>query len=205
MTPSGFSKKVFSTERVKPYRFAIFNIIISHIFPENFIEIAQVVQNICRFSLSILTVFINFWVILIFPCYKENNDASTKQVMSALFYFQRTWNRFLAFVLIYIDIRIVHLGIWRGESDPARKILSSKSLILIGLIYLLGVLRNCQPTSGESRPTELQGYQTAVSQRTSCDFQAKSFKFTTLQVSICQPTSFQRVSQQSARLRSKSK
>ena len=173
---------------MKPYCFVIFNIIISHIFPENFIEVTQVVQNI-----------------LIFPCYKEKNDASIKQMMSALFYFQHTWNRFLAFVLIYIDIRIVHLGIWRGESDPARKILSSKSLILIGLIYLLGVLPNCQPTSGESRPSELQGYQIAVSQRTSCDLQAKSFKFTTLQVSICQPTSFQRVSQQSARLRSKSK
>ena len=32
-----------------------FNIIISHIFPKNFIEIPQVVQKILRFSLSILT------------------------------------------------------------------------------------------------------------------------------------------------------
>ena len=38
-----------------------FNIIISHIFPENFIKISQVVQKIWRFSTSILTNFINLW------------------------------------------------------------------------------------------------------------------------------------------------
>ena len=41
--PSGFSKNVSSKERVF---FVTFNIIISHIFPENFIEIPQVVQKI---------------------------------------------------------------------------------------------------------------------------------------------------------------
>ena len=34
--PNGFST---SKERVKPWIFATFNIIISHIFPDNFIEI----------------------------------------------------------------------------------------------------------------------------------------------------------------------
>ena len=40
---SGFLKNVFSKERLKPLLFVIFNIIIRHIFPENFIEISQVV------------------------------------------------------------------------------------------------------------------------------------------------------------------
>ena len=40
----GFSKKVSSKERVKPWSFVTFNFIISHIFP--FINIPQVVQKI---------------------------------------------------------------------------------------------------------------------------------------------------------------
>ena len=42
----GFSKNVFSRKRVGALFFVAFNIIISHIFPENFTEITQVVQNI---------------------------------------------------------------------------------------------------------------------------------------------------------------
>ena len=45
-TPCGFSKKVSSKRRVKPWLFVTFNIIISHIFPKIFIEIPQVVQKI---------------------------------------------------------------------------------------------------------------------------------------------------------------
>ena len=41
----GFSKNVSSKERVKPWFFVTFNIITSHIFPEIFIEISQVVQK----------------------------------------------------------------------------------------------------------------------------------------------------------------
>ena len=41
-----FSKDVSSKQRVQPYFFVTFNIIISHIFPENFIETAQVLQMI---------------------------------------------------------------------------------------------------------------------------------------------------------------
>ena len=44
--PCGFSKNVSSKERVKPWFSVTFNIIISHTFPENFIEIPQVVQRI---------------------------------------------------------------------------------------------------------------------------------------------------------------
>ena len=45
-TPRGFSKNLVSRKRVKPCYFVTFNIMASHIFPENFIEIIQVVQNI---------------------------------------------------------------------------------------------------------------------------------------------------------------
>ena len=42
----GFLKNVSSTEMVKPWFFVTFNIILKHIFPENFIEFPQVVQKI---------------------------------------------------------------------------------------------------------------------------------------------------------------
>ena len=41
-----FYKNVSSRKRGKPWFFMTFNIIISHIFPENFIEISQVDQKI---------------------------------------------------------------------------------------------------------------------------------------------------------------
>ena len=69
--------------------FCDFNIIRSHIFPENFIEIPLVVQKIWRFSFSILTNFIDF------------SDFLTKKLMASvynrwcqhLFYIQPTLNR----------------------------------------------------------------------------------------------------------------
>ena len=51
------------------------NIIMSYVFPENFIETPQVVQKIRRFSSSIAsTILIHFSDFLTFPCYKETND-----------------------------------------------------------------------------------------------------------------------------------
>ena len=55
--PCGFSKTVSSKERVKHCFFVTFNIIIRHVFPENFIEIPQVVQKIWRISLSAKSFF----------------------------------------------------------------------------------------------------------------------------------------------------
>ena len=43
------------------FNFLTFNIIISHIIPENFIEIPQVVQKIWRLSLTKLASFIDFY------------------------------------------------------------------------------------------------------------------------------------------------
>ena len=72
----GFLKNVCSKEKVNPWFFVTFNIIISHIFPENFIEIPLVAQKIWRFFPSILTIFIDFLDFLTNPCYKETKDDS---------------------------------------------------------------------------------------------------------------------------------
>ena len=53
-SPCGFSKSVSSKERERPWFFVTFNIILRHIFPENFIEFPQVVQRIRKkFSVDI--------------------------------------------------------------------------------------------------------------------------------------------------------
>ena len=57
--PCGFSKNV-SSKTVEPCFIVTCSIIISHIFPQNLIEISQVVQKIQRICLSILAIFISF-------------------------------------------------------------------------------------------------------------------------------------------------
>ena len=57
----GFFKNVSAKEIVNSRFFVTFNIILSHIIIENFIEIPQVVQKIWRLSLTILVIFINFY------------------------------------------------------------------------------------------------------------------------------------------------
>ena len=56
----GFSKNVFSRRRIKPCFFVTFNIIISYILTENFIEIPHDIQKTWRFSSSILIIFTDF-------------------------------------------------------------------------------------------------------------------------------------------------
>ena len=56
----GFPKNASSTEMLRRWFFVNFNIIISHIFPENFIEVPQVAEGLRRISLSILAIFIDF-------------------------------------------------------------------------------------------------------------------------------------------------
>ena len=82
----GFLKNVSSKERLKPWFFVTVNVIIGHIFPENFIEIPLVVQKIWRISLTISAIFIDFFGFLTFPCYKETNDVSLWQIMLACFF-----------------------------------------------------------------------------------------------------------------------
>ena len=52
-----FSKNLSSKEKVKSSFFVTFNIITSHIFPEDFIKIPQVVQKIWRISLFNIIYF----------------------------------------------------------------------------------------------------------------------------------------------------
>ena len=56
-----FFKDVSAKETVNSWFFVTFNIIISHIIPENFIEIPQVVQKIWRLSLTKFASFIDFY------------------------------------------------------------------------------------------------------------------------------------------------
>ena len=75
-SPAVIFPKLYLLERGWSLVFMSYNIIISHIFPEKFTEITQVVQRIWRFSPSILTISINFLDFLTFPYYKETNDVS---------------------------------------------------------------------------------------------------------------------------------
>ena len=77
-------------KRVKPWLFVTFDIIISHNFPENFIKILQIVQNIWRLSLSVLAIsviFLNFLV--------------TKKLMTAAC--NKRCQHFLTFNILQID------------------------------------------------------------------------------------------------------
>ena len=66
--PCALFKNLFSRERVQPCFLVTFNIIISHIFPDDFIEHPQVVHKISGFPPSILTIFIDFLDFLTFHC-----------------------------------------------------------------------------------------------------------------------------------------
>ena len=69
-----------------------FNIIVSHIFPENvIIKIPQVVQKIWRFSPSILTLFIYFSDFLTFPYYKETNGVTYNRSCQQIFTLNPLW------------------------------------------------------------------------------------------------------------------
>ena len=86
-----FTKKMHLLKRGWNSAFFVASNVWSPIFPENFIEISQVVQRIWRISLSILAIFIFFFLnFLTFPCYKETSDVSSFH-MSAFFSFKILW------------------------------------------------------------------------------------------------------------------
>ena len=59
--PCGVSKNVPFREKVKPWFFVTFNIIISHFFLENFIEIPEVVQKIFSININYIHQFWEFF------------------------------------------------------------------------------------------------------------------------------------------------
>ena len=75
-SPMWFLQKCVFWRNSKTLVFVTFDIVISHVFPENAIEISRVVQKIWRFSPSILTIFIDFSNFLTFICCKETKDVS---------------------------------------------------------------------------------------------------------------------------------
>ena len=97
-----FPKKLYFRVRVKPCFFVTFNIIVSHIFPENFVDVSHIAQRIRRFSPSILTIFIDFSDFLNFSSRKETSDFSIQQMISSIFYFQAIINSlFNNFINLY--------------------------------------------------------------------------------------------------------
>ena len=79
--PLDFSKTSFLGRGWNPAFFLTFNITISYIFPENFIEISQVTQKIWRF----FSFNIDFSDFLTFPYWRKTNDVSIYELMSAFF------------------------------------------------------------------------------------------------------------------------
>ena len=57
----GFSRNVFSRERVNLCFFGTFNIIISHTFPKNLIEFSQVIQKILSFKINCFHHFLGIF------------------------------------------------------------------------------------------------------------------------------------------------
>ena len=82
----GISKRCVFHKKGESLFFVTFDIIISHIFPEDFMEISKIIQNIRRFSYSQLTIFINFFYFLAFSSCKETNGISLKETTSAFFF-----------------------------------------------------------------------------------------------------------------------
>ena len=97
--PCGFYKNVSSRESVKLCFFVAFNIIISHIFSENFIEILEDIKtfpaNISYFHLFSST----FWIFGHFLVTKKQLLTDDVSIFSQS----------------YVDIRLFLLKIWRGE------------------------------------------------------------------------------------------
>ena len=120
----GFSKIVFSRERVRPWFLVNFSIIISDIFLANFIKIRHVLQKIWRFSSWILAIFANVSDFLTFTGCKKNNGVNLYQMMSALFNLKLLWLSCVTTVSNYINIGLVFLKIWKWSTlqiDPPEK------------------------------------------------------------------------------------
>ena len=124
-----------------PVFFVTFSITISRTFPENCIEIPQVVQKIWRLSLSIVAIFIDFHQVsgfLAFPCTKKLMLSACNRWCYSTFSFSTfcTLNRLfnICIKLQYVDFRLVIREIWRGlKLTHQRKKLPSKSPALLGL------------------------------------------------------------------------
>ena len=77
-TLCGFSKNLSSKERLKPWFFVTFNIIISGIFPEISLKFLKSFRKyeefLCQYYLF-SSIFIEYLDCLTFLCYKETNNV----------------------------------------------------------------------------------------------------------------------------------
>ena len=82
-----------------------------------------------------------------------------------------------------------------GSNWPRQKIIPLKTPVLLGLIYLMGVLLNCKPSHEEWRASALRVYHIAISQRvstckpTGCEFTTASFDVRANEPESCKPVS----------------
>ena len=97
----------FSRERMKPYCLVTINVIISYIFPENFIEIHRVVQKILKSFFFSFSYFLDFLIILIF--------------VLVLTYFQQAAERVQKAILILDELFRKYKGTTGSQTDPSRE------------------------------------------------------------------------------------
>ena len=87
---------IYFLKRVRNRFFVSFNIIISHIFFKNFIEICSSCANVLTKFSDNISYFHHFSsifsIFLAFSSYKETNDISWQQIVSPCFHFQHILN-----------------------------------------------------------------------------------------------------------------
>ena len=106
-----------------------FNIIVSHIFPENvIIKIPQVVQKIWRFSPWILALFIYFSNFLTFPYYKKTNGVTCNRWCQQFFTFQPSLNRLFNSTYLHVCAWYCHVS----ENIVKMRMRSRRDIVQLG-------------------------------------------------------------------------
>ena len=110
------------------------------LFPKNFIEIHQVLQKMWRFFPPILTIFVNSYNSLAFPCSKKRMKSSYNRWCQQIFNFNLLHTGRLTIVQSCIEFGSFLCKIWRGgrvQTDTyPQKNLPPKFPTLLGLTLL---------------------------------------------------------------------
>ena len=152
--PPGVFLKFYILERGwSPWFFVNFNISISHIFSENFIEIADVVHKIWRFPPLGLTIFINFSILW--------HSVITKKLMTSAC--SKWCQHFFAFNLLLILDELFFSGDIKGgnkltSSHPPQEKTSLQKPSLIRVKSVQSPPRNCWTASDFAAIANLAGF-----------------------------------------------
>ena len=116
--------------------FVTYNITISHIFPQKFIKLREIIWKIWRFSSSILTTWMNFHIFFHISLLWKPNNVSIRQLLSACFYFQpilyRLCNNCMKLYCYYIRSWNIKLRRrWGGSTQPHKGKDSTYACIVI--------------------------------------------------------------------------